>query len=151
LAEDEASPAPRDQIELVTAGPDVRADDPVPVEAIPPGGPQLRVVHLDDLTAPGVPRSSQFRLRFRTADGKIEAAFHVLCSGANRTRATQRRVTDEVRDRARLVDASAFDGRGMTATVPRAEIEGALGSSDGPPELVLDIERRAGDEVEART
>jgi hypothetical protein len=58
---------------------------------------------------------------------------------------------DEVRDRARLVDASAFDGRGVTATVPRADIEGVLASADGPPELVLDIERRGGDEVEAHT
>jgi hypothetical protein len=58
---------------------------------------------------------------------------------------------NEVRDRARLVDASAFDGRGVTATVPRAEIEGVLGSPDSPPELVLDVERREGDEVEAHT
>ena len=55
----------------------------------------------------------------------------------------------EVLDRARLVDASAFESRGTTATVPRAQIEGVLRSADGPPELVLDIERRAGDEVEA--
>jgi hypothetical protein len=58
---------------------------------------------------------------------------------------------DEVRDRARLVDTSAFDGRGVTATVPRADIEGVLASADGPPELVLDIERRGGEEVEAHT
>jgi hypothetical protein len=58
---------------------------------------------------------------------------------------------DELRDRARLVDASAFDDRGVTATVPRAEIESVLASADGPPELVLDIERRGGDEVEERT
>ena len=58
---------------------------------------------------------------------------------------------DEVRDRARLVDASAFDGRGVTATVPRADIESVLASADGPPELVLDVQRREGDEVEAHT
>jgi hypothetical protein len=58
---------------------------------------------------------------------------------------------NEVRDRARLVDASAFDGRGVTAIVPRANIEAVLSSPDGPPELVLDVERRAGDEVEAHT
>jgi hypothetical protein len=58
---------------------------------------------------------------------------------------------DELRDRARLVDASAFDDRGVTATVPRAEIESVLASADGPPELVLDIERRGGEEVEERT
>jgi hypothetical protein len=58
---------------------------------------------------------------------------------------------DEVRDRARLVDPSAFDGREVTATVPRVQIEGVLASADGPPELVLDIERRGGDEVEAHT
>ena len=43
---------------------------------------------------------------------------------------------DESRDRARLVDATAFDGRGVTATVARADIEGVLASPDGPPELV---------------
>lgn len=58
---------------------------------------------------------------------------------------------DEVRDRARLVDATAFEGRGVTATVPRADIEGVLASADGPPELVLDVQRREGDEVEAHT
>jgi hypothetical protein len=58
---------------------------------------------------------------------------------------------DEVRDRVRLVDASAFDGRGVTATVPRAEIESVLASADGPPELVLDVQRREGDEIEAHT
>jgi hypothetical protein len=58
---------------------------------------------------------------------------------------------DEVRDRARLVDASAFDGRGVTATVPRADIEGVLASADGPPELVIDLERREGADVEAHT
>jgi hypothetical protein len=58
---------------------------------------------------------------------------------------------NEVRDRARLVDASAFDGRGVTATVPRTEIEAVLSSPDGPPELVLGVERRAGDEVEGHT
>src|SRR5690349_7887256 len=56
---------------------------------------------------------------------------------------------NEVRDRARLVDASAFDGRGVTVTVPRNEIEAVLASADGPPELLLDIERRDGSEVEA--
>lgn len=58
---------------------------------------------------------------------------------------------DEVRDRARLVDESAFGGRGVTATVPRSDIEGVLASVDGPPELVLDVQRREGDEVEAHT
>jgi hypothetical protein len=58
---------------------------------------------------------------------------------------------DESRDRARLVDATAFDGRGVTATVARADIEGVLASPDGPPELVLDVQRREGDEVEAHT
>jgi hypothetical protein len=58
---------------------------------------------------------------------------------------------DEVRDRARLVDASAFDGRGVIATVPRADIEGVLASADGPPELVIDLERREGADVEAHT
>jgi hypothetical protein len=58
---------------------------------------------------------------------------------------------NEVRDRARLVDASAFEGRGVAATVPRANIETVLSSVDGPPELVLDVERRSGDEVEGHT
>lgn len=56
---------------------------------------------------------------------------------------------NEVRDRARLVDASAFDGRGVTVTVPRTDVEAVLASADGPPELLLDIERRDGTEVEA--
>jgi hypothetical protein len=55
----------------------------------------------------------------------------------------------ELRDRARLVDASEIDGREIRATVPRTEIEGALKSTDGKPELVIDVVR-SGD-VEAHT
>jgi hypothetical protein len=58
---------------------------------------------------------------------------------------------NEVRDRARLVDASAFDGRGIAATVPRADIEAVLASADGPPELVLGVERRGDGESEGHT
>jgi hypothetical protein len=58
---------------------------------------------------------------------------------------------NEVRDKARLVDASAFDGRGVTATVPRANVEAVLASPEGPPELVLEVQRRAGDEIEDHT
>jgi hypothetical protein len=58
---------------------------------------------------------------------------------------------DELRDRARLVDASTFEGHGITATVPRAEIEGVLRSADGPPELTLDVARRDGGDVEAHS
>jgi hypothetical protein len=58
---------------------------------------------------------------------------------------------DELRDRARLVDASTFEGRGITATVPRAEIEGVVRSADGPAELELDVARRDDGEIEAHT
>jgi hypothetical protein len=57
---------------------------------------------------------------------------------------------DEVRDRARLVDATALADRGVTATVPRSEIEDILRSDDGLPELQLNIVRRD-DDVEAHT
>jgi hypothetical protein len=58
---------------------------------------------------------------------------------------------DELRDRARLVDASTFEGRGVTATVPRAEIEGVVRSADGPAELELDVARRDDGEIDAHT
>jgi hypothetical protein len=55
---------------------------------------------------------------------------------------------DEERHRARLVDTGALGGRSITATLPRREVEEAL-STEQAPRLVLDVERRAGDEVEA--
>src|SRR5205823_12150855 len=41
LAEDEPSPAPGDDVELVAAGPDVPRDDPVAAQAVEPGGTPL--------------------------------------------------------------------------------------------------------------
>ena len=52
---------------------------------------------------------------------------------------------EEMRDRARLVEADAFAGRPVTATVPRSEIEDILRSEEGSPELELSIVRRDGD------
>jgi hypothetical protein len=49
---------------------------------------------------------------------------------------------DESR-RARLVDEASLAGRGVTATLPRSQVEEAARSSDAPPQLALDI--RAGD------
>lgn len=45
--------------------------------------------------------------------------------------------------RARLVDEASLAGRGVSTTLPRSQLEEAIRSSDGPPELALDI--RAGD------
>src|SRR3954451_18016908 len=58
---------------------------------------------------------------------------------------------EEVRDRARLVDAGAVASRGITATVPRSEIEDVLRSEEGSPELVLDLVRRDKGDVEAHS
>jgi hypothetical protein len=58
---------------------------------------------------------------------------------------------EEVRDRARLVDAAAVAGRGVTVTVPRSEIEDVLQSDEGSPELVLDLVRRENGDVEAHS
>src|SRR3954449_442022 len=58
---------------------------------------------------------------------------------------------EEVRDRARLVDAGAVASRGITATVPRSEIEDVLRSEEGSPELVLDLVRRDNGDVEAHS
>jgi hypothetical protein len=41
LAEDEPAPAPDDQVELVPAGPDVRAENPVPAQAVVERGTAL--------------------------------------------------------------------------------------------------------------
>jgi hypothetical protein len=46
--------------------------------------------------------------------------------------------------RARLVDEASFEGRGISTTLPRSELEEAIGSTDGPLKLELDI--RAGDD-----
>ena len=55
----------------------------------------------------------------------------------------------EVRDRARLVDASEIGAPEIRATVPRAEIEELLKSKDGEPELVIDV--AGGPEPQAHT
>ena len=44
LAEDQRPPAPHDHIELVARDPDVRAEDAVPAQPIPPGGATFRGV-----------------------------------------------------------------------------------------------------------
>jgi hypothetical protein len=55
-------------------------------------------------------------------------------------------------NRLKLVDAARFDGRELTTTLARAEIQGALDSSEDV-ELVLDVARATGRdaEVEAHT
>src|SRR5204863_5879222 len=54
---------------------------------------------------------------------------------------------EAIHDKARLVDAAAFDQgtRAITATVPRSEIEDVLGEG-GQPELTIQLTRRNGDE-----
>jgi hypothetical protein len=54
---------------------------------------------------------------------------------------------EEVRSTARLADPAGFDfeSRGITATIPRAEVEEAL-HSDMSPELFLDVARPGDDE-----
>ncbi|HYX89428.1 MAG TPA: hypothetical protein VE753_08675 [Gaiellaceae bacterium] len=46
--------------------------------------------------------------------------------------------------RARLVDDASLEGRGISTTLPRSDVERAIGSSEGPAQLTLDL--RAGDE-----
>jgi hypothetical protein len=46
--------------------------------------------------------------------------------------------------RARLVDEASLEGRGISTTLPRSEVEEAIASAGGPAQLALDI--RAGDE-----
>jgi hypothetical protein len=46
--------------------------------------------------------------------------------------------------RAQLVDEASLEGRGISTTVPRSQVEEAIRSSEGPLQLALDI--RAGDE-----
>ena len=45
LDEDESGASPDDQIELVTAGPDICPEDPVTAEAVVPRGDPLTAVH----------------------------------------------------------------------------------------------------------
>src|SRR5712691_9931083 len=54
---------------------------------------------------------------------------------------------NDVLDKARLV--SMLDGRGVTATVARSEIEKVLRSGDESLELVIDVTKRDGADVEA--
>jgi hypothetical protein len=54
--------------------------------------------------------------------------------------------------RAQLVDASEVDAQGITATVPRSDVEEALATDDGPADLILDVARAGdGDPGERRT
>jgi hypothetical protein len=46
--------------------------------------------------------------------------------------------------RARLVDEASLEGRGVSTTLPRSQLEEAIRSADGPLELELDV--RAGDD-----
>jgi hypothetical protein len=46
--------------------------------------------------------------------------------------------------RARLVDEASLEGRGISTTLPRSQLEEAIRSTDGPLELELDL--RAGDD-----
>jgi hypothetical protein len=48
---------------------------------------------------------------------------------------------EDLTTRAQLVDASEVDAQGVTATVPRSEIEDALASGEGPDDLILDVAR----------
>ena len=53
--------------------------------------------------------------------------------------------------RAQLVDASEVDAQGITATVPRSDVEEALATDDGPADLILDIARVGDGEAGSRT
>jgi hypothetical protein len=58
---------------------------------------------------------------------------------------------EDLTTRAQLVDASEVDAQGVTATVPRSEIEDALASGEGPDDLILDVARFGdGEETESR-
>jgi hypothetical protein len=48
---------------------------------------------------------------------------------------------EDLTTRAKLVDGSEVDAQGVTATVPRSEIEDALAADDGPADLILDVAR----------
>jgi hypothetical protein len=62
---------------------------------------------------------------------------------------------EELQDRAKLVDASAFDPstRRVVATVARSQIEDVMRAGDGQPELVLEVARGGdgGSDVQAHT
>ena len=51
---------------------------------------------------------------------------------------------EEVLTHARFADLAAVEERGMTATVPRHEIEDAVRAADGQPELLLDVRLSGG-------
>jgi uncharacterized cupin superfamily protein len=84
------------------------------------------------------------------AGGKIVGVRTVLLLGADSApAASEGRTMQDVRDRARLVEASEIGAGEIQATVPRAEIQEVLSSKDGEPELVIDVTR--GGEAEAHT
>ena len=51
---------------------------------------------------------------------------------------------EEVLTRARFADLAAVEERGLTATVTRREIEEAVGTAQGQPELLLDVRLSGG-------
>lgn len=51
---------------------------------------------------------------------------------------------EEVLTHARFTDLAAVEERGVTATVPRSEIEDAVRSAEGQPELLLDVRLSGG-------
>ena len=51
---------------------------------------------------------------------------------------------EEILTHARFADLAAVEERGMTATVPRSEIEDAVRTADGQPELLLDVRLSGG-------
>ena len=48
---------------------------------------------------------------------------------------------EDLTTRAQLVDSQEVEARGVTATIARGEIEGALAAEDGPADLILDVSR----------
>ena len=60
---------------------------------------------------------------------------------------------EEVLARARLIGSTAIEGQAVMTTVPRAELEQAVRSDGGPPDLLLRVERvrpETGERTEAR-
>lgn len=59
---------------------------------------------------------------------------------------------EEIHDRARLVDASAFDpkSRAVSTTISRSQIEDVLRERDGQPELVLEVVQGGNGGTDAR-
>src|SRR6266511_1944879 len=99
------------------------------------------------------PKSLWHPLRSGSAHGKIDGDSRVLWRVAEWTGANGGANMGEIGSRAQLIDASNLDARShrIAATVPREEVQEALRTEDGSPELVLDIARRNNGDVEAHT